>query len=584
MAVFHSHKVTCTCGGKVTVQLADSVNAARSPELRQRIVDGTLHRAHCAACGNDFTVERAFYYVDFEQNMVVRVAPRNERHLWKSQSGELDRAAGFLPNAISTRDDRVLRVVYGMDELREKLIAQNAGLDDRLVEMLKMYVLYDHPILLRKPRLRLTLTAMSDTEAEFSAAYEHSPESFQLQMPMAKVRDLQAHQGELADYSRVADDVGLFQLEDHWVNLWRWSPQPAALGSLREFAQAIETNEPVDLDGAKFTGMLTGLPRGNHLPTWAKQDLRTVYEYVKAAGRAALEDDLFEIRFGFELEDDWSRNQDADDIDALWRLLKDLPDSNVEGNTRIRQLLLDEGKGGGWYSPSTHDIAIGSRNLSNRSSFENVVRHEIAHAVHEMQTDLVNGWLEDTFGWRIFGRNDADIDEWVALMGGWGDLTVQQRRDVRLALRTALGGGSSWEPGPMPNLPPSHPWNRPNFGPRLAYENSKANWYAHHPGWYRANGRAFYLNYWYQTLMVVNADTLEQWVANMPDDYAAMSHFEFFAELYALYYDPQDPRRQIVTPAVQAWLDANIGAMELNAPRPAGPRARRDWEGTTRPS
>ncbi|MDQ4134964.1 MAG: hypothetical protein M3158_02140, partial [Pseudomonadota bacterium] len=283
------------------------------------------------------------------------------------------------------------------------------------------------------------------------------------------------------------------------------------------------------------------------------------------------------------LEDDWSQNADPHDIDTLWDLLKDLPDTNVEGNTKIREIQLGIGESGGFYQPGTNDISIGSAMLTHREAFEDVVRHEVGHAVHEMRTPLIDGWLAERFGWQTFGRTDSEIDRWVELMGGWGDLTSRQRRDVRDALRTALGHGSSWQPGPTPTLTPGHPWYDADFGPRLAFERTGANWYSNHNVWYRAGGKAFFLNYWYRTFVAVSEETLDL-VSRMPDPYAAMSHYEFFAELYALHYDVEDDRTAIPDDVAQ-WLDANIGAPEPGAPmvsltRPAPPR---EWETVTRP-
>ena len=286
--------------------------------------------------------------------------------------------------------------------------------------------------------------------------------------------------------------------------------------------------------------MLVGLPRGNHLSPWAKQDLRTLFEYAKAKN-LPLQDQLFEIRFGIELEDDWSMNDDPEDIDTLWKLLRDLPDTSVEGNTKIHEIVLSEGQGGGLYNPETFDISIGSEELTNREKFEDVMRHEVGHAVHEMKSDLVNDWLESRFGWRIFGTNDADIDQWVGLMGGWGTLSGSERADVRQYLRTAAGGGGSWQPGPPPAAPAGHPWYRSNFGPRLAFERSGAYWFQNYVTWYRRGQRAFFMNFWYRTFMAVDTKTLEL-VAKMPDAYASMSHFEFFAELYSVVLRSRRPQ------------------------------------------
>jgi hypothetical protein len=41
--------------------------------------------------------------------------------------------------------ERSLRVVFGLDELQEKLAAQDAGLDDRALELLKVLLVYEQP-------------------------------------------------------------------------------------------------------------------------------------------------------------------------------------------------------------------------------------------------------------------------------------------------------------------------------------------------------------------------------------------------------------------------------------------------------
>jgi len=583
MAVFHPHTVRCACGNTLSVQLADSINVKRSPESRERILRGELHRVACTNCGRRITVEKPFYYTDFARNALFKVLPRGERHTWKQASIDLDTASNVIPEVVADAEGRTLRVIFGMDDLREKLVAQDASIDDRILELLKVLLVYEHPILVRRPRLRLVLEQVTDADLEFVAAYEHAPQRFRLRMPRDLASDLANDPQQLQKWTGDAHRTSLFELKDHWVNMWRWSPQPTALDRLRAYAEAVTAGQAIDTTEAAFQQMLSGVPRGSHLPSWAKQSLRVLFEYAKKKRLAALEDDLFEIRFGIELEDDWSVNSDKNDIDTLWQLLKDLPDTNVEGNTKIHELLLDVGEGGGLYDPNSHDISIGSKELAVRERFEDVVRHEVGHAVHEAQPGLVNGWLEERFGWRIFGsRDDADIDQWVGLMGGWGALTASQQRDVRKALRTALGDQSGWDPGPTPALPPGHPWYGARFGPRLAFEKTGSNWYQNFQTWHRTGGKAFYLNYWYKTLMVVDVAALDL-VKKMPDAYAAMSHFEFFAELYALYYDLDDPKRSVIPEDVRQWLDAHIGQPEPGAPRPSAPAAKGHWETTTRP-
>jgi len=583
MAVFQPHTVRCACGGTVTVDLADSVNVRRTPELRAHILAGTFHRALCAACGERMTIEKPFYYTDFDRNVLFKVLPRGERHEWKKASRTLDVASAFIPREVADGGARTLRVLFGLDELREKLVAADAGFDDRVVELLKVLLVYEHPVLLKWSRLRLVLDGVDDTALIFTAAYEHDRRAFRLALPRALADGLAADPARLAAWSEAAHDAGVFALPDHWVNIWRWSPQPTALDRLRDYAGRLEQGAAIDTGEAAFRQMLATLPRGRHLPSWAKKDLRTLFDLAKRAGDQSLQDALFELRFGIELEDDWSTNQDLDDIDTLWDLLKALPETHVEGNTKIREIQLGVGESGGFYQPGTNDISIGSLELANRERFEDIVRHEVGHAVHEMHAPLVDDWLRRRFGWRVFDVDrDDEIDQWVALMGGWGGLGEQERRDVRMALRVAIGQGMRWAPGTTPSLPAGHPWHGPVFGPRLAFERTGANWFRNHATWHRAGGRAFFLNYWYRTLMAVDAEALAL-VGDALDSYAAMSHFEYFAELYALHYDLDDPRRTAIPEDVRDWIDETIGAPAGAVAMPAPPAAKQDWETATRP-
>jgi hypothetical protein len=151
-------------------------------------------------------------------------------------------------------------------------------------------------------------------------------------------------------------------------------------------------------------------------------------------------------------------------------------------------------------------------------------------------------------------------------MGGWGNLTNREKTEVMHYLRQALGT-QNWYPGPPPNPPSGHPWWKIDFVPRLAYEQSQQGnyWYENNQNWFKSNGLTFSLNYYYKTLMVVNQETIKL-IAKMPDNYAAMSPAEFFAELYAVYFDLDDPERQHIPSEVIKWLNDNIGEPEFNAP------------------
>ncbi len=592
MGVYHPYPVRCQCGTTFTANLAEGVNAVRSPRARASILAGTFHRLTCPTCGSTFTAEKEFVYTDFERGTMIKVKPRHDRHLWRDASRSLVREANRVPDSFVPADVRHLRVVFGMAELREKLLAQDAGIDDRAIELLKVLAIADHPVLVDRPRLRLSLNAVSNDGIEFIAAYDHDERNYRITFPRWLAEHVLSQRETLTEWAgahrqsilapvQLAKDAE--QAPDrYWVNIWRWSPQPMALDRLRTYAAAIRDGKPVDLASKDFGDMLAALPHGAHLPSWAKQDTRTVFEYAKQQGNGMVQDALFEIRFGKNLEDDWALNAETEDIDTLWQLLANLPALNVEGNTYFDEIFLAENEDAGWYQPKSLDIYIGALELPNRERFEDIMRHEVGHAVHEQFVNDVDKWLLQEFGWQMFEAKQPDVDAWVGLMGGWGHTTLVQRAEIAGYLDTALGPGEKWAPGMAPNAPNGHPWWGASFGARLAYERTGSYWYNHTDNWYRHNGRAFFLNYYYRALCVVNESALEL-IKKMPSMYAAMSPFEFFAELYALYYDLDDPQRVVIPAKVMTWLDENITTRPAAPAAMPAPRAAKEWDTTTRP-
>ena len=223
-------------------------------------------------------------------------------------------------------------------------------------------------------------------------------------------------------------------------------PGQDAIAELHTVVLALVKGQAPAVSSAGFKSMLLRLPRGSSLSTQGKNDLRKLFNWAKKQGQQKLQDQLFEIRFGVELEDSWYRNDDKNDIDTLWRLLKNLPDTHVEGNSKLQEINLGHG-GGGLYSPSTMEIEIGASLLSHKESFEDTLRHEVGHAVHEANQDLVDGWLWSRFGFTMFPPSAQGITDWIAQMGpasGYAGLTATQKAQVASLIRQAVGPGEQW--------------------------------------------------------------------------------------------------------------------------------------------
>ncbi|HEX9454868.1 MAG TPA: CpXC domain-containing protein, partial [Candidatus Binatia bacterium] len=64
MAVYHPTTVTCPCGNTIAANLARSINAGRTPAIRETIIRGEFHRVNCPQCGRRQAVESPFFYTD----------------------------------------------------------------------------------------------------------------------------------------------------------------------------------------------------------------------------------------------------------------------------------------------------------------------------------------------------------------------------------------------------------------------------------------------------------------------------------------------------------------------------------------
>ncbi len=566
MGIIKPSQVKTPNGQLIEANLAECLSIVRTPSKREEILQGQFHKVAAPDGQGKITIEKAFLYTDLDRNEVILVKPLSERYTWEETSTELERIVKQLPNNISPPETRFMRVVFGLEELREKLLTREMGIDDRALELFKVLLAYEHPIILKQPRLNVNLHTINEQWLTFIATYEHDKIAYELSMPRQLVDDLLSQPEPLKQWVANSHKDNLFELEkkenpDYWVNFRRWSPTETSLKQLFEYAEQARQNQEIDTTSTDFQTMLKGLPSGNHMPSWAKQALRDLFVWAKDRRNGELQDRLFELRFNKELEDEWYLNDDLNDIDTLWKLLKNLPDTNVEGNTRLDRIELTDGGGGSWNGST---IKIGSQVLRDQEGFEDVMRHEVGHAVQtkidQAKNNLVTKWLQEQFGWQTFGLDDLEIDAWVNLMGGYGNITAQQQQEVRQYLRDSIGPGGKWEPPQQPpNVPNGHPWYASNFGPRLACEQTGKDWYNRYHRWYRANGLAFFLNYYYRTFIVVKESTLNLLEDDILIPYAAMSPGEFFAELYQVFYNLKDLKWGKIPRPVRDWLWDNIG-------------------------
>lgn len=223
MSIFRSAEVACpACATPASFELVHSVNAGRRPDLRDAILDRSFQREACPSCGHAFRVEPEFIYIDLGRAQYIGVWPASKRGQWRACAaqtrGVFETALGrkATAEARSLGEGLVVRVVFGWPALVEKLLAQQAGIDDRTLEVAKLAVMRSQDEVPLPGRSELRLVGDRDGDlvlAWISGSLEEDPPPA-LRVPRQLIADIEAEpavwqavrattaEGDVVDFQR----------------------------------------------------------------------------------------------------------------------------------------------------------------------------------------------------------------------------------------------------------------------------------------------------------------------------------------------------------------------------------------------
>lgn len=147
MSMEQTVSVTCpACQAENACTLWSSLNADLDPAAKEQLLDGSLFEFTCEACGHTALLNYEMLYHDMQHRVMVSYCPPEQAEQRMAEFEEIRRqneAAG-----VSMQDYR-FRIVTSQNALREKVLIFDLGLDDRIVEITKLYTLVqvdrDHP-------------------------------------------------------------------------------------------------------------------------------------------------------------------------------------------------------------------------------------------------------------------------------------------------------------------------------------------------------------------------------------------------------------------------------------------------------
>ncbi|HTR49328.1 MAG TPA: CpXC domain-containing protein [Kofleriaceae bacterium] len=149
MSTFVPAKIACRCGETYPVEVANGLHISLRPDLRKQILDGEFHRFRCPRCATITQIDGLLAFTDFPRRQWFTVAPGNGlpwRKKWLAlarESFETTMERNAPPMVVGWAREMTRRLIFGLASLREKLVIFDAGLDDRVVELLKIQLIRD---------------------------------------------------------------------------------------------------------------------------------------------------------------------------------------------------------------------------------------------------------------------------------------------------------------------------------------------------------------------------------------------------------------------------------------------------------
>jgi hypothetical protein len=120
--------IACFCESSFDAEIPESADLTTDAGVEEQILSGDFMAVSCPACGKRLTPEFAFRLTGVKGVGEIFLVP------------EADRGA-YLLGTLDYSPGAPARVVIGFPELAEKVLIFGRGLDDRVIEIMKYYLL-----------------------------------------------------------------------------------------------------------------------------------------------------------------------------------------------------------------------------------------------------------------------------------------------------------------------------------------------------------------------------------------------------------------------------------------------------------
>lgn len=135
--------ITCPqCSKESDFLVWDSINTTLDPEMYQAVRDGSAFLFKCPHCDCEVSVDYGFLYHQMDDSIMIQYCNSDENFeemlqmFTKKPNPESD-VDEMVHNLLD--DNYLIRIVRTRNQLLEKLAIFDAGLDDRIIEIIKLF-------------------------------------------------------------------------------------------------------------------------------------------------------------------------------------------------------------------------------------------------------------------------------------------------------------------------------------------------------------------------------------------------------------------------------------------------------------
>lgn len=133
--------LTCSkCGREHPFIIWNSINTTLDPEMKEAVKDRSAFRFVCPDCGAETYVDYDLLYHQMEDRIMIHYARLDESAAEINQMLTKDDPEDMVQDML--RNHYLIRIVRSQNQLREKIAIFDAGLDDRIIEIYKIFILH----------------------------------------------------------------------------------------------------------------------------------------------------------------------------------------------------------------------------------------------------------------------------------------------------------------------------------------------------------------------------------------------------------------------------------------------------------